>query len=50
MRKENDSKGRVPADRPSGLTPEEKSNLRKAAIFFVAAIAFILGLKFLLGY
>lgn len=50
MRKDKESEGPVPVDRPSGLSAEEKSNLRKAAIFVVVAIGFILGLKFLLGY
>ncbi len=40
----------APAGGSPGLSPEEKGNLKKAAIFFAAAIAVILGLKFLLGY
>jgi hypothetical protein len=50
MAREPESAGPSPANRPSGLSPEEKSNLRRAAIFVVAAIGFILGLKLLLGY
>lgn len=50
MSKGNEPEGPRPVERPSGLSAEEKSNLRKAAIFVVAAISLILGLKFLLGY
>lgn len=50
MSRDKEPEGPRPVDRTSGLSAEEKSNLRKAATFVVAAIGFILGLKFLLGY
>lgn len=50
MARETEPTGPSSGNRPSGLSPEEKSNLKKAAIFVVAAIGFILGLKLLLGY
>lgn len=37
-------------DRPSGLSPEDKSNLKKAGWFVLLTIGVILGLKLLLGY
>lgn len=37
-------------ERPAGLSPEEKSNLKKAGWFVVVAIGIILGIKILLGY
>lgn len=40
----------APGDQPSGLSPEEKRNLKKVAFFFIVAIGVILGLKILLGY
>ena len=49
---QDDAKGAGPrpVGSPSGLSPEEKKNLTKAAIFFAASIGLILGLKLLLGY
>ncbi len=50
MKDENTGADPRPAGSPSGLTPEEKSNFVKAAIFVAAALGFIVGLKLLLGY
>lgn len=50
MQNDGTGAGPRPAGSPSGLSPEEKKNLVKAAVFFFAAIGFILGLKLLLGY
>ena len=50
MVREPESGKSVNGERPSGLSPEEKSNLRKAAVFVLVAIGLILGIKFLLGY
>ncbi len=50
MGKNPESAGPSPDSRPPGISPEEKANMKKAAIFVVAAIAFIIGLKLLLGY
>jgi hypothetical protein len=37
-------------DVPTGLDPEDARSLRKAAVFFVSAIALIVVLKLLLGW
>lgn len=50
MQKKEGHASPEPVNGHSELTPEEKIGPRKAAIFVVAAIAFILGLRFRLGY
>lgn len=50
MQNDGTGAGPRPAGRPPGLSPEEKRNLVKAAIFFAVSIGVILGLKLLLGY
>ena len=46
----SDGKPAPAQDVPRGLDPEDASSLRKAAIFFVSAIALIVMLKLLLGW
>ena len=50
MPKKTDSASSDPTERPSGPTPEEKRDRTKAVIFLVGAIAFVIVLKFILGY
>lgn len=50
MKDENQGADPRPVGSPSGLSPEEKGNFVKAAIFVAAALGLIVGLKLLLGY
>lgn len=47
--KERDGKGPVPADSPSGPTPEERRDRNKALIFFFGAIALMIVAKLIMG-
>lgn len=50
MSKERDGASPTPRESNEGPLPENKGDGRKALIFFFGAIAFILVLKYLLGY
>ena len=50
MSKERDGVSPTPNAPAEGPSPESKGDGKKALIFFFGAIAFILALKFLLGY
>jgi len=50
MSKERDGVSPTPNAPAEGPSPEAKGDGKKALIFFFGAIAFILALKFLLGY
>ncbi len=50
MSKERDGASPAPDAPAEGPSPEGKGEGRKALIFFFGAIAFILALKYLLGY
>jgi hypothetical protein len=50
MSKEPEGVSTAPNAPAEGPSPENKGDGRKALIFFFGAIAFILALKYLLGY
>lgn len=50
MSKERDGASPAPDTPAEGRPPESKGDGKKALLFFFGAIAFILALKFLLGY
>lgn len=50
MSKEREGTSPAPDAPPERPSPEGTGDGRKALIFFLGAIAFILALKFLLGY
>ncbi|MFN7989274.1 MAG: hypothetical protein U0529_17495 [Thermoanaerobaculia bacterium] len=50
MSKKPDGASPAPDTPAEGGPPESKGDGRKALLFFFGAIAFILALKFLLGY
>ena len=50
MSKERNGVSPTPNAPAEGPSPEDKGNGKKALIFFLGAIAFIIALKLILGY